>query len=205
MVMLDKLRHASRVISFLSGQEQMLRVEVKDLKEQSIVLHIDEHPAFFDLNDEDFLFMDRIRGDVEFQRLGDEIMAEGHLRATARTQCVRCLDATQITLKPEVHLTYSHDRLLLSNEVVVELGTQVPIYYNGEAINPRDDFRELILISLPNFPVCSQHCKGLCAECGANLNREPCRCSQKLEGSAEGWKRQLRNINFGESDVNHSR
>ena len=183
----------------------MLKVDVKNLKDRTMVLHVDERSEFFDLSDKEFLFIDRVRGDVEFQRLEDEIIAEGHLRATVRTHCVRCLNAMQLTLEPEVHLLYAHDRSLLSSEVVVEMGTEVPIYFDGEAINPRDDFRELILVDLPNFPVCSQNCKGLCAGCGANLNREPCRCQQKVGKSTETWKRQLRNIKIGKRDVNQSK
>lgn len=182
----------------------MLRVEVKDLKDKAIVLHIDELPDFFDLSDDDFQFIDRVRGDVEFRRMEDEIIAEGCLRATVRTRCVRCLDAMHLRLEPGVHLTYSHDPSLLSNEVVVEIGTEAPIYYDGEAINPRNDFRELILIELPNFPLCSENCKGLCAGCGANLNRESCSCGQKREyESSEGWKQQLRSIRLGKKSAKH--
>jgi len=183
----------------------MLKVDIKDLKDRTVVLHVDERPDFFNLSDKDFLFIDRVRGDVDFQRLENEIMAEGHLHATVRTHCVRCLGAIQLTLEPEVHLIYAHDRSLLSSEVVVEMGTEVPIYFDGEAINPRDDFRELILVDLPNFPVCSQNCKGLCAQCGANLNRKPCRCQQEVEKSTETWKRQLRNIRLRGRDVNQNK
>ena len=29
--------------------------------------------------------------------------------------------------------------------------------------------------------LCSDDCKGLCAKCGANLNREPCRCRPEVD------------------------
>jgi uncharacterized protein len=174
----------------------MLKVDVKELKDKSVVLHIDERPDFFELSDKEFLFFGHVVGEVEFQRLENEIIANGFLRATAKTRCVRCLDAIELTLEPRVHLTYAHDPSLLTNEMVVEMGAEVPIYYDGESINPRDDFRELILLDLPNFPMCSPHCKGLCAGCGTNLNREQCRCKQKTEGPDEGWKSELRNINL---------
>lgn len=37
---------------------------------------------------------------------------------------------------------------------------------------------EEILLALPDKPVCSPSCKGLCDICGANLNREPCDCAR---------------------------
>jgi len=40
--------------------------------------------------------------------------------------------------------------------------------------------REKILLSLPAIPVCRRDCKGICAQCGANLNKQKCKCvSQK--------------------------
>lgn len=36
-----------------------------------------------------------------------------------------------------------------------------------------------ILLSLPSKLLCSRDCKGLCPECGANLNRTGCLCVKK--------------------------
>ena len=39
--------------------------------------------------------------------------------------------------------------------------------------------REDILLAMPSRFKCSETCKGICPGCGANLNREKCRCSAK--------------------------
>lgn len=39
-------------------------------------------------------------------------------------------------------------------------------------------FWEQFVLSLPVKPVCSEDCKGLCAECGADLNKGECDCEQ---------------------------
>jgi uncharacterized protein len=36
--------------------------------------------------------------------------------------------------------------------------------------------RENILLSLPVQPLCREDCRGLCPQCGANLNLGPCSC-----------------------------
>jgi uncharacterized protein len=36
-----------------------------------------------------------------------------------------------------------------------------------------DAMREYALLALPMLPLCREDCKGLCPECGVNLNDEP--------------------------------
>ncbi|MGH2730855.1 MAG: YceD family protein, partial [Actinomycetota bacterium] len=36
---------------------------------------------------------------------------------------------------------------------------------------------DALTLALPLNPVCRASCKGLCAHCGADLNRGPCNCA----------------------------
>ena len=36
--------------------------------------------------------------------------------------------------------------------------------------------RAAVLVDLPYVPLCAEDCKGLCSQCGANLNDGPCGC-----------------------------
>ena len=40
--------------------------------------------------------------------------------------------------------------------------------------------REQVLLSLPEYPVCQEGCKGLCSVCGKNLNEGECGCDRKV-------------------------
>ena len=46
-----------------------------------------------------------------------------------------------------------------------------------ESVDLTPDVRESMILVFPHYPVCSQKCKGLCARCGTNLNRETCDCA----------------------------
>ena len=52
---------------------------------------------------------------------------------------------------------------------------------NKNEIDLTDDIREDILISFPVKFRCSENCKGLCTECGQNLNEDECSCSENSE------------------------
>ncbi len=55
----------------------------------------------------------------------------------------------------------------------------VPVANEHEVIDLTGDAREDILLALPFNALCSPDCKGLCARCGADLNRKACGCAAK--------------------------
>jgi uncharacterized protein len=57
-------------------------------------------------------------------------------------------------------------------------------FYDGATIDVDLLVAEQIYLALPQKPLCSQDCHGLCPGCGANLNQESCRCEDKPGDSA---------------------
>ncbi len=51
-------------------------------------------------------------------------------------------------------------------------------FFDGEKIDVEKILVEQIFLAMPQKILCSEDCKGLCPQCGANLNRETCNCSQ---------------------------
>ena len=49
-------------------------------------------------------------------------------------------------------------------------------YYQGEGLLLEDVLKEQILLALPVKQLCRANCKGLCPQCGKNLNVESCNC-----------------------------
>jgi len=45
-----------------------------------------------------------------------------------------------------------------------------------ERVDITEDIREDILLLIPRFALCSDQCKGLCPQCGKNLEKDPCDC-----------------------------
>jgi uncharacterized protein len=48
--------------------------------------------------------------------------------------------------------------------------------YKGEEFDLGNYLREIIAMSLPVKVLCREDCKGLCSNCGANLNLRICSC-----------------------------
>ena len=84
--------------------------------------------------------------------------------------CARCLKDTEVEIKEEFDLPLvregRNDESLDDSEVL----------YNEEEILLEDFIYDLIITSSPMRVICSEDCKGLCSNCGADLNRETCDC-----------------------------
>jgi uncharacterized protein len=49
-------------------------------------------------------------------------------------------------------------------------------YYDGDTIDLLPEIKDMVIVSLPIKPLCRDDCKGLCTQCGADLNSGPCQC-----------------------------
>ena len=57
-------------------------------------------------------------------------------------------------------------------------------FYENDEIDLGQLMQEQFYLALPMKPLCRDDCKGLCPECGTNLNRGTCDCKPRLGRSA---------------------
>ncbi len=109
----------------------------------------------------------------------EDIRVVGKLEVAMEVNCARCLDLVQYTVNRAFDLLYRPlgvDRR--AEEVAIsEADTEIG-YYEGEGLLLEDVLREQVLLASPVKLVCREDCKGLCPQCGTNLNLETCNCPQ---------------------------
>jgi uncharacterized protein len=66
-------------------------------------------------------------------------------------------------------------------EKEVEEDDLATAFYSDEQIDLGHLIMEQFQLALPMKPLCAEACRGLCPECGANLNRTDCGCTPKWE------------------------
>jgi uncharacterized protein len=54
-------------------------------------------------------------------------------------------------------------------------------FYQDGVIDVDDLAREQIELALPMARLCTEECRGLCPECGANLNHSHCACNIEVD------------------------
>ena len=111
-------------------------------------------------------------------RRGKNIWAEGTIQGTLSLTCYRCLNTYGYPLS----LTYSYLMIPRNNEdhlkdeICLKPEELEVSFFDGVKVELFDIFREQILLGLPVKQLCSEDCKGLCPECGRDLNLGECSC-----------------------------
>jgi len=54
-------------------------------------------------------------------------------------------------------------------------------FYREGTLDVVEMLREQFTLALPMKPLCTETCRGLCPDCGANLNRVECGCAPRWE------------------------
>jgi uncharacterized protein len=100
------------------------------------------------------------------QMVDDGLLVRGSLSAPIKGCCARCTQMFSTTVTDSAFLRDYFD------------------LQGAEEVDVTDDLREAIILSFPRFPLCDEACKGLCSQCGKDLNKGPCGCSGGKEGGA---------------------
>src|ERR1700758_2554095 len=111
-----------------------------------------------------------------------DLRLKGRLSVGLELQCARCLEPVPQQINRDFELLYrplgadaGRDGLSVT-DAEAEIG-----YYQGDGLVLEDVLREQVLLALPLKITCRADCKGLCPQCGKNLNQEQCSCSKEVE------------------------
>ena len=113
---------------------------------------------------------------------GSVVNRAGYITLTAeasmsyRTHCARCLADVEDTVRFLCEKTVADEKGLLRLENT-ENDDYVQI--KGGKLDLDAPICDESLLGFPMRILCSDDCKGLCAGCGVDLNREACRCTKK--------------------------
>ena len=112
----------------------------------------------------------------------DKFRLVGALRTELELPCSRCLEPFRLP----VNATFDQ-RYLPQAEAAADGETEVAeedletSFYRDEQIDLNELLREQFYLALPMKPLCRDDCKGLCPQCGTNLNTGTCECDPGWE------------------------
>jgi uncharacterized protein len=165
-------------------------LDIKELELHPLEFKEEFQPGVIDLGDEarqTTPLETSGRAEVVEERHGKhevikDIRLRGKLSARLELQCARCLEPVKQDVKREFELLYrplgtdaGRDELSVT-DAEAEIG-----YYQNDGLLLEDVLREQVLLALPLKVTCNPDCKGLCPQCGKNLNQEQCSCSTEVE------------------------
>ncbi len=102
--------------------------------------------------------------------------------------CSRCAEPAELTVETGFeHHFVAPGQLDAGGEGFADFDADPDVSeHDGVHVDIEELCIEYTLLALPNVPVCSEDCRGLCPTCGANRNRETCACD-KTADAASPW------------------
>ena len=116
------------------------------------------------------------------QKDKDRYRLIGRLTTTLEMQCSRCLEPFRQAVDSTFDIRYLPQTENTGEaEREVEEDDLTDAFYRDEQIDLRQLMEEQFYLVLPMKPLHSEDCKGLCPNCGTNLNETTCNCEVRWE------------------------
>src|SRR5262245_44427904 len=140
-------------------------------------------PAAFHPQDEDYRVALPVELSMDVYKAGaDTFRVAGRARTRLELDCSRCIEPFEVPVDAAFDLQYvPQDRNSGEGEREVAEEDLSTAYHREGLLDVTEMLREQFQLVLPMKPLCAEDCRGLCSECGANLNRVTCDCSPKWE------------------------
>ena len=113
------------------------------------------------------------------------VQVDGTVDIQSRFRCSRCAEEGSEKLTVPINWTFVHG---VEDErqggTMEEQGVEEErnlSFFSDPTVDLEPVILEQIVFSAPSFPICRTDCKGLCAQCGQDLNVEQCKCEEAID------------------------
>jgi len=155
-------------------------LDVNELAIHKIRIRKSYAPGAIDFHSTDFKQIEplEVRGVAEL--IDGQIRITGTFHTRVELVCARCLEEISEEVSRDFDLFYRPAKELTEEEAVrlKEDDTEIG-FFEGDGIFLTDILAEQMLLAIPMKVICRSDCRGLCPQCGANLNSEECRCEAR--------------------------
>ena len=122
----------------------------------------------------DLALAEPLRVELRAHSVGEGILVRGRMRTRLELECRRCLVPVEQEIDDSVELLF--EPIADEEEEVALSGEVYPLPPRGDQIDLRPALREQLLLRVPDYVECGEDCRGLCPQCGTDLNRATCSC-----------------------------
>lgn len=114
---------------------------------------------------------------LSYYRAGTEIFISGAIDAVTTAECSRCAEEFELPSHRPFRYVLAPRAIGDDKDFGLKAEDLELSFYNGEEVDLTPLVREQALLALAERPLCREDCRGLCPQCGANLNHSDCGCS----------------------------
>jgi uncharacterized protein len=115
---------------------------------------------------------------LDVHRDRDQFRLVGQVTTTLELTCSRCLEQFQTQAAESFDVVFlPHREDAGDTDLKIEDDDLTTTYYRDHVIDLGQIMQEQFYLAVPMKPLCREDCRGLCANCGTNLNNGSCGCT----------------------------
>ncbi|MFD0413292.1 YceD family protein [Streptomyces sp. NPDC127108] len=115
--------------------------------------------------------------DIRLESVMEGVLVTGTARASAKGECVRCLEPVELALEADFQEMFSYpdadDRGRTAEPADDAEDDEDRLFLEDGMFDLEPVLRDAVVLALPMQPVCQDDCEGLCSECGVRLADDP--------------------------------
>jgi uncharacterized protein len=172
----------------------VMKIDISKLEQGTNKLQLKGDAETLELEEGDLHLQAGVLVDLTLSVYEENIRIDGVARTEVEEECSRCLDLFKRGVEAEIHLYAAAGKAALGKAAGTKASGRAGedeeedeeeeaqggyLFHDGRQLDLRDEVRSAILLSSPMQPLCDPDCKGLCPECGANLNDGKCSCDAR--------------------------
>lgn len=149
--------------------------------EDSISLGINKKLSYWS---QIYTFTAPVNADIEAYRTAEgRLFLSVSIETEAEVPCARCLEPAAVAVKGSLRYLFSlrPNEYTEDKEESLQDGDEELIILDSweDEIDIAPMIWETLITSLPAAALCSEECRGLCPQCGTNLNKSDCGCKSE--------------------------
>jgi uncharacterized protein len=112
---------------------------------------------------------------LDVQRVGADVVARGRARGIAALACRRCTEPVQHEIDEELTIVFRSG----TTPPEAEAEEMYALPERARELDLAPALREQMLLTVPEYVICAETCRGFCPRCGTNLNQASCACIEE--------------------------
>jgi uncharacterized protein len=156
-----------------------MRLDLTHIRQPETEFLRQYEPAAVSGDDEDYKVVAPVSLKMTIFKDHDRFRLVGVLTTALELACGRCLEPFVLPVDAAFDLRYLPHGASEGpgeDEAAIEEDDTSTSFYNDDAIDLAGLLREQFYLALPMKPLCRAECRGLCPQCGTNLNSRTCQC-----------------------------
>jgi uncharacterized protein len=118
-----------------------------------------------------------LSGPARLMHTNTGILVQGKFRAQMQMSCARCLEPVAVPLEVVVEELFTPTIDILTGKSITPEEEDQALWINERHILDLSEVtRQGVLLAAPMSVICREDCRGLCPNCGQNLNDGQCNC-----------------------------